>query len=76
MPSCDLDVTKRNAGIERSHDERSPKHVRMDNPEASLLTYGTDPSVRRAPVEALTVVAVQDRTFTSLSDGEIRQEPQ
>jgi hypothetical protein len=30
VSSCDLDVTQRNPGVERCHDEGGPKHVGMD----------------------------------------------
>ena len=43
----------------------------MDNAEACPLADGADPAVRRAPVEALAVVAVQDGPLGSFSKGEV-----
>ena len=39
--------------------------------EPGLLADGADPAVRRATVEALAVVAVQDRALAALSDGQV-----
>ena len=67
----DLDVTQGYPRVERRHDEGGPEHVGMDDPEAGPLADGADPAVCGAPVESLTVVAVQDRPLASLAEGEV-----
>jgi len=67
----DLDVTQGYSRIERRHDEGGAQHVRVDDPEASPPTDGSDPTVRCPPVESLAVVTVQYRPLASLSEGEV-----
>ena len=67
----DLDVTQGHPRVECRHDESGTQHVGMDDPEAGPPTNGADPAVRRAPVESLTVLAVQDRALTSLPEGKV-----
>lgn len=45
--------------------------MRVDDPEAGPPPDGTDPTVCRAPVESLAVVAMQNRALASLSEGEV-----
>ncbi len=71
MPCCDLDVTQRHPRVERRHDESGTEHVGVDDPEAGPLADGADPAVRRASVEPLTVVAMQDRSLASLAEGKV-----
>jgi hypothetical protein len=71
MACSDLYITKGNPRIECRHDEGRPQHVGMDDSESGPSTDGADPAVRRAPVESRTVVAVQDRSFASLSESEV-----
>ena len=71
MPCGDLDVTQGHPRVECRHDKSGAKHVGIDDPEASPPTDEADPAVRRAPVESLTVVAVQDRSFASLAEGKV-----
>ena len=71
MACCELDVAQRYAGIERGHDERTAQHVRMDMSEARSLADRSHPPMGGAAVEALAVVADQDRSLTPLTDGEI-----
>ena len=67
----DLDVADRHPCIECRHDECGPEHMGVDDPEAGALSYGADPAMCGAPVEALPVVAVQDRSFASLAEGQV-----
>ena len=43
----------------------------MDDSEAGPLADGVDPAVCGASIEALPVVAVQDRPLASLAEGEV-----
>jgi hypothetical protein len=67
----DLDVAEGNPCIECRHDEGGPEHVGMDDAQARPLADGTDPAMRRSPVESLAVVAVQDRTLGSLAESKV-----
>ncbi len=62
---------ERDPGVEGRHDEGGPEHVGMDDPEPGPLADGADPAMRRAPVEALAVVAVQDRALGALAEGQV-----
>ena len=73
MPSCDLDVTKRNPRIEGSHDEGGPQHVWVNGPEPGSLADGADPTVRRAPIESLAVVPMKDRSFRSPAEDKVER---
>ncbi len=66
-----LDVTQGNAGVEGSHDERSPEHVRVHRPETGSFADRPDPTMRGPTVRALTVAAAKDRSVVSFSDGEV-----
>ena len=67
MASGDLDVSERDAGVKGGHDEGGSKHVGVDQSDPSPLTDGSDPPMGGAPVEALTVVAERDGSFSPLT---------
>lgn len=71
MAGGDLYVAQRDTGIECSHDERSPEHVRVHGSEFGPLADRANPSMRRAAVEALAVPAAQNRALVTLADGEV-----
>ena len=71
MPGGDLDVTQGHPRIERRHDEGGSEHVGMDDAEAGPPPDRADPAVCRPPVESLAVVAMQDRSLTSLAEGKV-----
>jgi len=45
----------------------------MNNSEPGALTDGANPTVRSASIESPTVVAMQDRSFASLAEGEVNR---
>jgi hypothetical protein len=62
----DLEVSQGDPGVEGGHDERSSQHVRVNCIEPGTLADRADPSVSRAPVEAVAVTASQDRPLVAL----------
>ncbi len=71
MPGSHLHLSERHSCIESSHDERRSQHVRMHQPEPCPFADGADPPVGRAPIEALAVMANQNRALSSFPDGEV-----
>ena len=71
MPGSHLHLSERHSRIESSHDERRSQHVRMHQPEPCPFADGADPPVGRAPIEALAVMANQNRALSSFPDGEV-----
>ncbi len=69
VPSGDLDVAERHSGVERGHDEGGPQHVGVHQTESCSFADGANPAVRRTPVQAFAVVAVQDGPLGSFPDG-------
>jgi hypothetical protein len=67
----DLDVSKRDAGVEGGHDERGSQHVWVHAAELGAFADRPNPSVGGSPVEALAVTAPQDRPLVTLTDGEV-----
>jgi len=59
----DLHITQRYAGVERGHDEPGAEHVRVDSSQARSSTDGPDPAMGSAPIEALPILAAQDRSL-------------
>ncbi len=66
-----LDVAQGDAGVEGGHDERRAQHVGVDGPEPRPAADGTHPAARGASVEALPVLATEDRAGKTLDDGEV-----
>ena len=60
VAGCDLDVTQRDAGVERGHDERRRAACGDGRPESGVFADRDDPSVRGASIETLSVGASQD----------------
>ena len=63
MASGELDITQWDARIQHRHDEGGTEHMGMDQSKPYLLPDGSHPAVRRATIETLPVVTVQDRAF-------------
>jgi hypothetical protein len=57
--------------IEGGHDKRSPEHVRVYESDLCPFADRADPAVGGTPVEALTVVTDQNRSFSPFTDGEV-----
>ena len=64
---------QRNTGIERSHDERSTKHVEVDVTETGVFADRSHPPVRSTPIETGTVTTHQDWSIASLTDGQVNR---
>ena len=71
MPSSELDVSKRDSGVKRRHDERRPQHVRVDVADTRLPSDRADPAVCGPSVETLARCAKKNRTFAPLSGGQV-----
>lgn len=67
----ELHLSKRHAGIECGHDERSTEHVWVDVAEAGALVDRLHPSMPNPTVETLSIVADEDRSFTAFADREV-----
>jgi hypothetical protein len=71
MSGRDPDVSQRNPGIERRHDESGSEHAWMHGPQTGPLDDRADPSVRISPVKKFAAVAVEDQTLESIPDGQV-----
>lgn len=71
MSGRDLHITQRHAGVEGSHDEPGAEHVRMDDSESAAFADRADPTVSGAPIQALAVLAAQDRSLVPLTNNQI-----
>lgn len=71
VASGNLDIAERDPCVESRHDERGPEHVGLDDPEAGPLSDRADPAVSRPTVEAIAVLASQNRSMRALSDGQV-----
>lgn len=71
MTGGNLDVAKRDAGVEGGHDERSAEHVGVHGAKPGTLADGPDPAVSGTPVEAAAVTATQDWSLPTLTDDEV-----
>ena len=67
----ELHVAQGHAGVERGHDERGAEHVRVHDTESGVLADRADPTVSGAPIQALAVLAAQDRSFVPFTDNQI-----
>jgi hypothetical protein len=67
-----LDVAQGHAGVERGGDESVAQGVRPDlHVDAGCSADSSHDAGGRVPVEPITVVAKQDRSFPPLTDGEV-----
>ncbi len=67
----DLHITQQYAGVERGHDEPGAEHVRVDISQARSSTDGPDPAMGSAPIEALPILAAQDRSLVAFADRQV-----
>ena len=73
VASSELHVPQRYTDIQRSHDERATKHVRVNVPEARAFADRSDPAVRGAPIEPGAVTTHQDWPIASLVDSQVNR---
>ena len=71
MTSSELDVPQRHAGIERRHDECRAEHVRMDVSKPGPSADGTYPAMSRTAVQAVAILAAEDRSLAALTHDQI-----
>src|SRR5438094_227630 len=67
----DLHVPERHPGVEGSHDEPGPQHVRVHRAGPGTFADGPDPPVAGAPVQPLTVAPLQHGAFVTFTDGQV-----
>jgi hypothetical protein len=72
VAGCFLDVAQRNAGVERSGDERVPQRVRSDAVgDAGLSGNTAHDAPGGVAVESLAGAVRKDRTLETLADREV-----
>jgi hypothetical protein len=68
---CELHVMQRNASVESGHDERGSEHVRMHGAQPGAFADRTNPAVRGASIEPLSVPPAQDGPLTAFAHGQV-----
>ena len=73
VASSELHVPQRYTDIQRSHDERATKHVRVNVPETGAFADRSDPPMRGAPIKPGAVTTHQDWPITAFPDSQVNR---